>query len=71
MQQQAMGKNLKETFNKYIKYCRIRSLSDATWGYYEECIEMFMKFYAETNDTMGITKHIIGDYILYLKVILD
>ncbi|WIF94289.1 tyrosine-type recombinase/integrase [Caminicella sporogenes] len=67
MQKNFSDKTLKEGFNDFIKYCRIRNLSTATTNYYEMCFYKFTKFYSEDNLISTITKKLIDDYIIYLQ----
>ena len=62
-----VSKNLDEAFTEFIKYCRVKNLSERTLDYYEECYGIFTQFYSKESDFNSISKSTIDDYILYLR----
>lgn len=58
-------KNIDNAFRDFIKYCRVKNLSDATITFYENCFGKFREFYQ--GDLDGIKSKTIDDYVLYLK----
>lgn len=67
MQQKEFNKTLNEAFKDFYKHCRVKNLSERTLDYYEECFEVFIKFYGQSNLLEEITENTVNDYILYLK----
>ena len=54
MQQKESNKKLAEAFEELYKYCRVKNLSETTLDYYEECFNVFTKFYEGSNLLCGI-----------------
>ena len=59
------NKNINDVFRDFIKYCRVKNLSDATIEYYEDCFSKFTEFYHDELE--DITSDTVDDYVLYLK----
>lgn len=67
MQKENEDKTVKEAFQEFIKYCKVKSLSESTISYYKTSYSYFVDFYGEDKSTKGITRALVNDFILQLK----
>lgn len=58
-------KNIDDAFKDFIKFCKVKNLSNATIIYYEDCFSKFKEFY--TGEMEGITSKVVDNYVLYLR----
>ncbi|SCG82096.1 phage integrase family protein [Proteiniborus sp. DW1] len=59
------NKDIDSAFKDFIRYCRVKNLSDATLTYYENTYKTFREFYKGKLEE--IKDNVIDDYILYLR----
>ena len=59
------NKNIDDAFKDFIKYCRVKNLSNATTQYYEDCFYKFKEYYQ--GELKDITTKIVDDYVLHLR----
>ncbi|GAB6099289.1 tyrosine recombinase XerC [Halanaerocella petrolearia] len=67
MQKEAEDKTVGEAFEEFLKYCKVKSLSESTIEYYKTSYNYFIKFYSEDHLTKNITRETVNDFILHLK----
>ncbi|MFO7819636.1 MAG: hypothetical protein R6V17_05285 [Halanaerobacter sp.] len=54
MQKENEDKTVKKAFQEFIKYCKVKSLSESTISYYKTSYSYFIDFYGEDKSTKGI-----------------
>lgn len=64
---QCKTKTVEEGFKEFVRYCKVKNLSDRTLDFYQECFERFCKFHSKDGLLWDISQRTIEDYILYLK----
>ncbi len=69
MSQSNGSKTIKEGFNEFIKYCKVKNLSERTIKYYTDYMTLFQDFLDQRNLhlTKEISKELINEYTLSLK----
>lgn len=58
---------LSEAYGEFLKYCKVKNLSQYTITYYDNCYKYFAEFYGENSPCHSINVSHIQDYVLYLK----
>lgn len=61
------NKTLEQAFEEFIKYCKIKNLSNQSILHYQYSFDKFIGFVGDNQAVKSITKDVVGDYILYLK----
>ena len=64
---QCKTKTVEERFKEFVRYCKVKNLSDRTLDFYQECFERFCKSYSKDGLLWDISQRTIEGYILYLK----
>ncbi len=68
MRKETKNKKIEPAFKEFIRYCKIKNLSEETIDYYENCFIRFKQICSEVSLTNEINKKIVNDYILALKL---
>lgn len=62
------NKSFREAEREFIKHCRLKNLSENTLSYYEETLEVFIKYIGKNDIKLkDIDIIFVEDYLLYLK----
>lgn len=62
------NKGFREAEREFIKHCRLKNLSEKTLSYYEETLEVFIKYTGKDDIKLKeIDIIFVEDYLLYLK----
>lgn len=61
------NKTLAEGYSEFMRFCKVKNLSEATLVFYESDYNYFIKFVPEKNFLIDITTTTVEEYILYLK----
>ena len=67
MKKQQATKTIGEAFDEFLKYCKVKNLSQHTSDFYDNCFKEFTKHVSEMSLTRDITEEVLRDYVLYLK----
>lgn len=59
--------SLSDLFEKFIKKCKVKNLSDYSIRFYQSGYRMFTQFIDEDTQLEEITANTIDNYILYLR----
>lgn len=58
---------VREAFNEFLDYCKVKNLSEATFEYYTQCYKKFTSFYSEDNHVKDINEKLIQKYTIQLQ----
>ena len=65
MQQKPSEKTMEQAFDEFLRYCKIKNLSEHTLSFYEFRFQQFAKWYK--GELQDITEEVVNEYVLHLQ----
>lgn len=67
MQKKASNITIKEVYDKFIRFKRIKNVSDSTISFYDSCMKSFDSYFSLENGINTLNKDVYFGYIEYLQ----